>query len=304
MASRWEQFDDDEDHLLQYRTAGDSKVRPEHAELNGVTLPKSDSFWDEYYPPNGWNCRCTAVEVLKSKYPQTDHDEAMRRGQKALQKDSKKMFRWNPGKEQRSFPAYNPYTIRRCNGCDLSKLAAGKGPDPNNPLCEACVLLCRKLDESKVSEISMDPQRYDLGRSYKSSSGGGMVAVEKGRYEESLASKNETEKYEKEMRMNKVIADNGHEVIYRKESGKKPGDTFDDFINGIPADLKRISGGAGNIVKYADKCFKKQGAKIVVFEIPSADRRYFECFSEIKRKYELRVLFYVTGEEILKEVIR
>lgn len=69
MAARWEEFArDGDDYLLQYRTAGDGKVRPEHAALNGVTLPPSDTFWDEYYPPNGWNCRCTAVQVRKGKY--------------------------------------------------------------------------------------------------------------------------------------------------------------------------------------------------------------------------------------------
>ena len=71
MAARWEEFArDGDDYLLQYRTAGDGKVRPEHAALNGVTLPPSDTFWDEYYPPNGWNCRCTAVQVRKGKYPE------------------------------------------------------------------------------------------------------------------------------------------------------------------------------------------------------------------------------------------
>ena len=62
MAGKWERIEEDGDeYLLQYRTAGDDKVRPEHASLNGVTLPPSDTFWDEYYPPNGWNCRCSVA---------------------------------------------------------------------------------------------------------------------------------------------------------------------------------------------------------------------------------------------------
>lgn len=72
MAAKWERFSEDGDRYnLQYRTANDDKVRPEHAALNGVTLPPSDPFWEEYYPPNGWNCRCTVVQVRKSKYPAT-----------------------------------------------------------------------------------------------------------------------------------------------------------------------------------------------------------------------------------------
>ena len=88
MAARWESYEKDGDeYYLQYRTAGDDKVRPEHAALNGVTLPMSDPFWDEYYPPNGWNCRCNVVQVLKGTNAPTDRDEAYRRAQNALGKE-------------------------------------------------------------------------------------------------------------------------------------------------------------------------------------------------------------------------
>lgn len=51
MAAKWEEFMEDSDRYnLQYRTAKDDKVRPEHAALDGVTQPPSDSFWAEYYP--------------------------------------------------------------------------------------------------------------------------------------------------------------------------------------------------------------------------------------------------------------
>ena len=65
MAAKWEQFSEDGDrYYLQYRTAKDDKVRPEHAVLDGVTLPMSDSFWETYYPPNGWNCFLPNTPVL------------------------------------------------------------------------------------------------------------------------------------------------------------------------------------------------------------------------------------------------
>lgn len=143
MAAKWEQFSEDGDRYnLQYRTANDGKVRPEHAALNGVTLPPSDPFWEEYYPPNGWNCRCTVVQVRKSKYPATPHDEAMALGEEALQRDTKGIFHFNPGKEDKTIPDYNPYTIRRCRDCDVAK---GKIKlarfVPENELCEACRLI-------------------------------------------------------------------------------------------------------------------------------------------------------------------
>lgn len=153
MAAKWEQFSEDGDRYnLQYRTANDGKVRPEHAALNGVTLPPSDPFWEEYYPPNGWNCRCTVVQVRKSKYPATPHDEAMALGEEALQRDTKGIFHFNPGKENKTIPDYNPYTIRRCRDCDIAKgkIKLAKFI-PENELCAACKYL-RTCLEHKYSD--------------------------------------------------------------------------------------------------------------------------------------------------------
>ncbi len=143
MAGRWEQFTRDGDRYnLQYRTQKDDRVRPEHAALDRVTLPPSDSFWEEFCPPNGWNCRCTVVQVRKSKYPTTPHDEAMRLGDEALQRDTKGIFRFNAGKEGKSVPDYNPYTIRRCSTCPVAKGSKGELVFvPDNEVCAACKIV-------------------------------------------------------------------------------------------------------------------------------------------------------------------
>ncbi len=158
MAAKWEQFEEDEDRYnLQYRTANDDKVRPEHAALDRVTLPMSDSFWKTYYPPNGWNCRCTVVQVRKEKYEETNHDEAMTRGEKATGKDTKGIFHFNPGIEKKTVPDYNPYTIRRCRDCDVAKGNGSDSPStlsrpfvPENELCAACRMIRSGL--AKVGE--------------------------------------------------------------------------------------------------------------------------------------------------------
>ena len=144
MAAKWEQFSEDGDrYYLQYRTAHDDKVRPEHAALEGVTLPMSDPFWETYYPPNGWNCRCTVAQVRKGKYPATPHDEAMQRGEDATGGEKYNIFRFNSGKQGKTMPDYNPYTIRRCNDCNVTKgnsvkLASEK---LDSQLCDSCVLV-------------------------------------------------------------------------------------------------------------------------------------------------------------------
>ena len=171
MAAKWEQFEADGDrYLLQYRTAQDDRVRPEHADLEGVTLPIDDPFWADYYQPNGWNCRCTVVQVRRGKYPVTPHDEAMTRGEAALQRDSRGMFRFNPGKEQKSVPDYNPYTISRCRDCDIAKGKVNLAYVPDNEVCAACRLI-HQIEKGKEPSPNTRSQvkraQKDLVKWYK-----------------------------------------------------------------------------------------------------------------------------------------
>lgn len=110
MAARWQKIEADGDRYdLQYRTAQDDRVREDHAILHGTTLPPSDPFWSLYLPPNGWNCRCTAVQVRKGKYPQSDPDLSMLRGNNCTENAKQQIFRFNPGKDLQLFPPKHPY---------------------------------------------------------------------------------------------------------------------------------------------------------------------------------------------------
>lgn len=105
MAAKWVQFENDKDavSMLRYVTAGDSRVRPAHRLLDGVTREVDDSFWNYYYPPNGWNCRCDVIQAIggrrteKIEIPGDD--------------DVPKIFRTNMAKEGLVFPADHPYFI-------------------------------------------------------------------------------------------------------------------------------------------------------------------------------------------------
>jgi SPP1 gp7 family putative phage head morphogenesis protein len=78
-AGRWQadQDPDIQDILwgYEYNTVGDDRVRPSHVALDGTRLPKENPFWREYWPPNGYNCRCAALPIFhgeaeaKSKHP-------------------------------------------------------------------------------------------------------------------------------------------------------------------------------------------------------------------------------------------
>ena len=49
----------------EYSTVGDDRVRPNHAAMDGVRLPKDNPFWRTNFPPQGWNCRCTAIPIYE-----------------------------------------------------------------------------------------------------------------------------------------------------------------------------------------------------------------------------------------------
>lgn len=50
----------------QYVAVMDERTRPAHAAMNGLVFRYDDPFWEHFYPPNGFNCRCT-VRALSSR---------------------------------------------------------------------------------------------------------------------------------------------------------------------------------------------------------------------------------------------
>lgn len=115
MAERWANLNPNKRFSLQYRTANDDKVRISHQPLHNITLPVEHPFWDKFYPPNGWRCRCTATQVRADRYEETNTDNAMRAGAIAttqIDKNGKNklgIFQFNSGKQRVVFPPDHPY---------------------------------------------------------------------------------------------------------------------------------------------------------------------------------------------------
>lgn len=52
----------------EYSAVMDNRTRPAHAALNGRVFRYDDPFWDSWYPPNGFRCRCRVI-------PRTDIEQ-------------------------------------------------------------------------------------------------------------------------------------------------------------------------------------------------------------------------------------
>lgn len=103
-AKNWDRYSSQKNTFpyLRYETKDDSKVRPEHASMDGITLPVDHPFWNQYFPPNGWNCRCTITQIRKATSTKLDQigttDDGTPEYKDVTLPDQ--LFRLNSGKHQ------------------------------------------------------------------------------------------------------------------------------------------------------------------------------------------------------------
>lgn len=66
-AAKWAKYESQKGVYpnLQYKTANDKRVRDEHDAIADTIKAIDDAFWDRWYPPNGWNCRCYVIQTTK-----------------------------------------------------------------------------------------------------------------------------------------------------------------------------------------------------------------------------------------------
>lgn len=90
----------DANTFIRYGTAEDERVRLVHDLLNGVIKHIDDPFWDVWWPPNGWGCRCN-VRPTSSDAGSTQVPPDL--------VPPKTMFATNVGKLGVVFPQNHPY---------------------------------------------------------------------------------------------------------------------------------------------------------------------------------------------------
>jgi len=94
-AARWSEIQASKKDLplLQYQTAADERVRDDHKVWDNIIRPADDPFWDTRMPPNGYNCRCTVIQLASGKVSSL----------KGVPQNSAKMFADNVGKTDEVF---------------------------------------------------------------------------------------------------------------------------------------------------------------------------------------------------------
>ncbi|MDR1169586.1 MAG: hypothetical protein LBK97_01975 [Prevotellaceae bacterium] len=136
-----------------------------------------------------------------------------------------------------------------------------------------------KTERLKVSLSQYNSYDYSWERAYFDGHNGGYLVICKERITQGNINKQEKEKYDKEYSMCMILVQNGYRVEYLKMTEG----SFDIYLNGKSADLKKTAG-SGNIVKYAKKAIEKQGAEIVVFEFEKETARIKEELKVLKEK--------------------
>ena len=65
MASLWQKLQENKDArpYLQYSAINDMRTRKTHLALDDLVYPIDDPFWDYFYPPNGFRCRCHVIAL-------------------------------------------------------------------------------------------------------------------------------------------------------------------------------------------------------------------------------------------------
>lgn len=136
----------------------DERTRDSHRALNGIVRPVDDAFWKTYFPPNGWNCRCEAIQTddkvtpVPGKLPVLDE-----------------MFRRNPGEELKVFDIDKiPYaaSLNKTQKSEV-KTKANFINNWNSKLSKA--------DKQEIYKLPIEQQYYTLKKFRK----GGKVKVHK-----------------------------------------------------------------------------------------------------------------------------
>lgn len=104
MSDKWLEFEREKERFpyLRYRAQKDDRVRDDHKRLDGITLPLEHEFWNSFFPPIGWGCRCFVEQTDEPNESQNTDDLPNFEEVPAV-------FRNNPARTGELFTDQHPY---------------------------------------------------------------------------------------------------------------------------------------------------------------------------------------------------
>lgn len=238
---------------------------------NKVVYNLSIATDESYIIPAGivHNCRCNVVQVRKSRYPATSEDELIERKkalaeEQARHKGKSEMFRFNPGKQRKTFPDYNPYTIKRCGDCDLAKGKMSMAILPDNEVCMGCRLIRsinRSQNKAEFNRLKNNPDYKDVAYDEKS---GGVKATH-------VSHNFDHKKGDYEKVVQNVGFLSGHSVILEEERH----DLYkqrnaEGSWDGVPFEIAgREEGTPQNVRNGLKHCASKPNVRVAVLYFPN-----------------------------------
>lgn len=231
MAQKWQRIQRDARvyPLLRYRTVGDSAVRPEHVALEGITRPVNDSFWSTFYPPNGWNCRCTVEQLREGEITSDELVEERSADSKVAPE-----FRSNVGQTGTVFEKTHPYYQGLKTASKAKRMA-----------------IKRAIANQYDGQDGYSLEHFDQET-------GGFFARHK--------THNEKNEIEENKKIGIMLANKGEAVILKEISKEQNVKNPDALVNGLVTDFKACRPTTTSIHNAISRA-KKQGATGVVINI-------------------------------------
>lgn len=249
MAGRWTDFESNKESMpnLQYITAGDDRVREEHAMLDGVVKPVDDPFWDTYYPPNDWGCRCdvmqlpgedipdNAIDIPEDKYPPINP-----------------LFKTNLAKDGLVFSEKHSYW---------------NIPEDYRPKVEAEAKLIQRIDEWNKVDTKVYTKEY-----FNTQNGGTFICAKNHKFDKTLVPGNDFTrgKYEKDCSL--ILARRGNSV--KILSGNKMGfgvKNPEGILNDLVFDIKAVEGKTINTIIRKYEQAERQYVQHLVIYFPESN---------------------------------
>jgi hypothetical protein len=184
--------------------------------------------------------------------------------------------------------------MTRCPTCRLHNGTQLAANIPISEKCQTCALLNKNHTTKKkvVKENKAEYEGYNENqwrKDYFNENNGGYLVIDNDRIAYGKQNKQEQAKFNKEYAMCLTLAKAGYKIEYLKLTEGK----YDIHLDRIPADLKKTAS-ANNMIKYAKKATRDQGAEIVVFEFEKMTGRIHDQLNWLKSS-DIKVKYFITG---------